>query len=143
MFSGARTALQELVNDPAWAETRIAYASRTDKPKWARECLQLIEIQPGGPTMAEVAAFSEIGGGDGPSGCKTIHFGKIQKASQLEYSDMIFFDDGMYNCRDVNPLGVLCVHVPDGVTETAWENGLQGYAEWKTAGGGVPPVLSA
>jgi magnesium-dependent phosphatase 1 len=107
--------------------------------------LELFEIT-GGLTMAEAAAFSEIGGGDGPEGCKTRHFSKIQKASGIAFSDMIFFDDGMYNCRDVNPLGVLCVCVPDGVTTQAWDKGVQAFAEWRASAAAdtdSAPLLSA
>jgi hypothetical protein len=61
-------------------------------------------------------SVTAVWAGDGPQGCKTRHFGNIQKASGVGYREMIFFDDGMYNCRDVNPLGVLSVCVPDGMT---------------------------
>ena len=128
-----------------------------DKPSWARECLKPIELAPG-VTMEQLGVYAEIGGGDGAAGCKTNHFGKIQAASGLSYNEMIFFDDGavpgvhvvgfvrivgpagMYNCRDVNPLGVLCVCVPNGMTIEAWERGLEQFAEC-TADGGVMPIV--
>ena len=53
---------------------------------------------------------------------------------------MIFFDDGMYNLHDVNPLGVLCVCVPDGMTMEAWTAGIAEYAA-HTGKDGAPPII--
>merc|ERR1712166_335689 len=139
LFPAARTVLNSLATDPQWEQTQVAYASRTDKPAWARECLGLIEVAPG-VTMEQLGAYAEIGGGDGAAGCKTNHFGKIQAASGLSYNEMIFFDDGMYNCRDVNPLGVLCVCVPNGMTTEAWQQGLQTFQDCVEGGIEMPIV---
>jgi hypothetical protein len=37
---------------------------------------------------------------------------------------MIFFDDDIYNIKDVSELGVISIHTPDGVTEDALKKGL-------------------
>jgi hypothetical protein len=46
------------------SDTRIAYASRTDKPAWAAACLELLQVGGSGVSMAEAAEFKEIGGGE-------------------------------------------------------------------------------
>lgn len=51
----------------------------------------------------------------------------IQKASQVSYEDMLFFDDEHRNIRDVSTLGVHAILVTNGVTYAAIENGLKSF----------------
>ena len=104
LFPGAKAALVELATDPRWSETLVGYASRTDQPEWAEECLSLIDVVDG-VSMRAMARCFEIGGGDGPAGCKTQKFQRLQSQTGIPFEQMLFFDDGMYNCRDVGPLG--------------------------------------
>jgi len=41
---------------------------------------------------------------------------------------MLFFDDDYRNIRDVSGLGVLCVHVKDGLSLNLAKKGLEAYS---------------
>ncbi len=84
-------------------QVAMALASRTEQPAWAIELISLLQIR-------DRFAFEEIY----PSS-KIRHFAAIQKASQLSYDQMLFFDDEMRNIREVSSLGVRSIHVPDGM----------------------------
>lgn len=71
--------------------------------RWAKEVMNLIELEPGLP-MRSVFSFSEI-----YTGSKVRHFTQIRKNSGVPYEDMIFFDDWDQNCKDVGSLGVVCI----------------------------------
>ena len=72
------------------------------------------------------------------TGNKKKHFEIIQKASGLDYSDMIFFDDardGKYgNCEPVSELGTMSCHTPRGLTLDLFEHGLRQYALSRSLG---------
>uniref|UniRef100_A0A146M1Z9 Magnesium-dependent phosphatase 1 n=1 Tax=Lygus hesperus TaxID=30085 RepID=A0A146M1Z9_LYGHE len=46
---------------------------------------------------------------------KVLHFDQIRKKTELDYSDMLFFDDDKRNLRDLLRLELPCVHVPKGL----------------------------
>lgn len=57
---------------------------------------------------------------------KRQHFRNLKSEYPLtEYHEMLFFDNEIGNIRTVSKLGVKCVHCPKGVTQDAWEQGLQ------------------
>jgi hypothetical protein len=58
LFDGAKLALQELRNKPEFKYTKVAAASSTTEPDWARKCLSLLEVEPG-IKMTDVVEFSE------------------------------------------------------------------------------------
>lgn len=65
---------------PRWQGSRVGYASRTEYPEWAMQCLRGIEVG-GGVRMADVAKpLFEI-----YPGCKTAHFAKFHKATGIAY----------------------------------------------------------
>ncbi|XP_034254395.1 magnesium-dependent phosphatase 1-like isoform X2 [Thrips palmi] len=51
-------------------------------------------------------------------GCKKRHFHNIHHKSNLDFGEMIFFDDDLRNIRDVSSLGVTAIHVPEGITKS-------------------------
>ncbi|XP_029172576.1 magnesium-dependent phosphatase 1-like isoform X1 [Nylanderia fulva] len=53
----------------------------------------------------------------------------IQKSSQVDYKDMIFFDDESRNIVDVGKLGVHAVLVRDGVTHDVIKGALQSFSK--------------
>ena len=82
---------------------KIAIASRTETPSYARQLMKLLNITP-------FIHFEEIY----PSS-KLRHFKSIARDSGLEYSEMVFFDDEHRNIEEVSKLGVECVLVSNGV----------------------------
>ena len=63
-----------------WKSTRVGYASRTDHPEWAMDCLRKIEVTNGMP-MADVAKpLFEI-----YPGCKKAHFSQFHKDTGIPY----------------------------------------------------------
>lgn len=86
------------------ANIPMALASRTGAPSWARELLRLFSIE-------HYFKHEQI-----YPGSKVEHFGHIQEATGIDFSDMVFFDDEMRNIHDVGRLGVEAVLVNNGVT---------------------------
>lgn len=82
---------------------KVAVASRTNAPKSAKQLMKLLEIE-------DLVDYAEIYPKQ-----KTHHFKKIAKRSGLQYYQMIFFDDEIRNIKDVEAIGVDCIHVSDGI----------------------------
>lgn len=99
----------------------IAAASSTTAPKASRELQKVLQIY-------DNFDFSEI-----YPKRKFSHFESLQRKSQVDYKDMIFFDDEQWNISDITTLGVTCVHITDEV------NGL----DWTTFIGGLKTFASA
>ena len=95
---------------------RMALASRTEQPPWARELVELLSI-------TKRFAHAEIY----PSS-KLKHFSALRKSSGVEYQEMIFFDDEVRNIREVSALGVHCIHVGDGLTAELFHESLTSFA---------------
>ena len=93
----------------------MALASRTQEPEWARELLNLLEI-------AHRFEFAEI-----YPGSKFSHFSSLRADSTVEYRDMIFFDDEQRNIRDIQQLGVHCVHVRSGISLDVLNQALSAF----------------
>lgn len=90
----------------------MALASRTDRPDWARELLDLMGYR-------NRFEYEEIF----PSS-KVAHFSNLHKQSQIPYSEMLFFDDEHRNIIEVGELGVNCVPITRGVDLSSFEAGL-------------------
>jgi magnesium-dependent phosphatase 1 len=95
---------------------RMALASRTEQPPWARELVELLSI-------TKRFAYAEIY----PSS-KLKHFAAIRESSGVDYQEMVFFDDEMRNIREVSTLGVNCFHVGDGLTAERFHESLTDFA---------------
>eukprot|EP01103_Thecamoeba_quadrilineata_P001436 TRINITY_DN11292_c0_g1_i1.p1 TRINITY_DN11292_c0_g1~~TRINITY_DN11292_c0_g1_i1.p1 ORF type:complete len:197 (+),score=27.85 TRINITY_DN11292_c0_g1_i1:78-668(+) len=97
---------------------KLACASRTQEPKWARELLRVLNIY-------DWFDYEEIY----PT-TKTKHFASLKKRSGLEYVDMMFFDDEDRNIIEVGNLGVTSIYVRRGLTV---KNVLQGLDEYNNS----------
>ncbi|MGA1232839.1 MAG: magnesium-dependent phosphatase-1 [Lutimaribacter sp.] len=94
----------------------MALASRTEQPKWARELLDLLELR-------ERFLYEEIF-----PGSKVRHFNNLSRNSGLALEAMLFFDDEPRNLRDLEPMGVCCQLVSDGLNRTVFEQALARFA---------------
>lgn len=111
--------LETLRTDPVYADTKVAWVSCTDEPNWAAECLQKFKTS-GDIPIGSVAHSSQIFKAD-----KQVHFKNLQSQfPDIDYADMLFFDNERRNCVTVSKLGVKCIHCKDGMTREAWEQGL-------------------
>lgn len=122
VFDGASHALSK-VNQ--WKKTQqdngsilAAVASCTDKPSFARQCMEWLVVDDGS-TLASCFDHIEIRNGD-----KRQHFASLQRITQIPYENMLFFDDWDFNIESVSSLGVKCIHTPHGMTKDAWEEGI-------------------
>ena len=74
----------------------VAYVSTCDEPDWANECLNLFETT-GKVLLKDVSHSSLI-----YTENKQHHFRELKlQFPEVDYSDMIFFDNQMNNIRDV------------------------------------------
>ena len=119
VFDGASFALSE-INKMKKQDNNIqtAVASSTDKPPWARQCLEWMLVEDGS-TLASCFDYTEIRFGD-----KQRHFESLNRISGIPFENMCFFDDTHSNILSVSQLGVKCVHTPKGVTRDAWKKAL-------------------
>lgn len=107
----------------------VAACSRTSAPSVARKALSLLlipakaEDKVGVPVVAE-KLFDQM---EIYPGSKKRHFHKLQEATEIPYSEMLFFDDEIRN-KEVESLGVTFCFVPEGVSAQAFEKGLR---EWR------------
>ena len=71
--------LHELASHERWRDTKVAAASRTNKPRWARALLQDFGV-PGctGRKLADLIPFQEI-----YTGSKVAHFKALREVSHL------------------------------------------------------------
>lgn len=94
----------------------MALASRTEQPPWARELIDLLGVS-GRFAHAEIYPSSKLK-----------HFSALQRASGIEFAEMLFFDDEMRNIREVGNLGVTSILVEDGITRQMFEDSLRKHA---------------
>lgn len=126
LFPGVRTIMEilhEFPNNPMLN----AIASRATEDDWANDLLDEFRINDiplrdlfPDPRLIHVVCRS-----------KRWHFEQIQKASSIDYSEMIFYDDAMFNVHDVSPLGVFCCHTPRGLTLDLFHSSLRDFAKIK------------
>jgi magnesium-dependent phosphatase 1 len=82
---------------------QMAVASRTGEPDWAKQLLNLFDIE-------KFFDYKEI-----YPGSKIVHLNAIQRECGSKYKEMFFFDDEHRNINDARPLGVNCYLVEDGI----------------------------
>ncbi|GAA5811710.1 hypothetical protein MFLAVUS_005151 [Mucor flavus] len=98
----------------SFPETKLAIASRTTTPDWARKAIGLLRIpELGNTTLAENVDYLEIYPG---------------KKSGIPCHEMLFFDDEHRN-KEVTKLGVhfVKVNTQTGITPFQFENALHTY----------------
>ena len=112
--------LNDIHTHDAFADTKLAWVSCTDEPEWADECLNKFRTVDG-HILSTTVDSSEIYKAN-----KQAHFQNLkQKFPEIDYEEMLFFDNESHNIRNVMKLGVKCVYAPEGMTIDAWEKGLQ------------------
>jgi len=123
-YPAARASVALVDAHEIFERTKIAVASRTHRGQWARTLLTMFEVsEDGARTLADCIAYVDIA-----SGSKKKHFERLRAAADVDYADMLFFDNERENCVDVAQLGVACVHCPGGMTADAWSRGLALFA---------------
>jgi magnesium-dependent phosphatase 1 len=113
--------LHDLRHEPLLGCPKIAWVSCCDEPAWAEECLTKFVTEPSRLPLCHIAHASEIYDAN-----KQAHFKSLRELyPDIEFSEMLFYDNQMNNIHSVSKLGVKCVFCPMGVTEEAWEEGLR------------------
>lgn len=95
----------------------LGVASRTSEIEGAKQLLSLLDWE-------KYFKYKEI-----YPGCKVTHFSKIKKLSNIDYKDMIFFDDEQRNISDLDKVGVFSVLVTNGITEEVIDQSLKMFAK--------------
>ena len=93
----------------------MGLASRTQEPDWARQLIRMLDVD-------HRFAFAEI-----YPGSKFQHFAALRMDSQIDYSQMLFFDDEMRNIREIGRLGVTCTFVDKGFDRDVFDAGLRQF----------------
>ena len=132
VFEGASHALSQLnswkrsgsksgdMNDKGPSDKiQTAVASCTDKPSFARQCMEWLVVDDGA-TLSSCFDHIEIRPGN-----KQQHFESLQRITNIPYEQILFFDDYDFNIDSVGSLGVQCVHTPNGMTLEKWEEGIE------------------
>lgn len=154
LLGDTRSILTELYYQEDWYPTLVGISSRTDPPEWAHELLEKFSIydEQGKPTLPHIAMKEVFT----PQLClldkamdKASQFEILLKrangilptaknSQQLQFKDVIFFDNEAGNCKQVARLGVTSVYTPKGVTREAWENGLTNFPSSRVLGPKLP-----
>lgn len=94
------------------ASVKMALASRTGEPDWARQLLALFNID-------HYFEHPQIY----PTS-KVRHFRTLQQATALDFDEMVFFDDEMRNIEEVAAMGVNAIYVNEGLTWALFHKAL-------------------
>jgi len=94
----------------------LAVASRTSAPDWAKELMELFNIE-------KYFQHFEI-----YPGSKIRHFKSLQEKTGIPYSEMVFFDDEYRNIQEVGDLGVKAVLVEDGINAKIIQKNVPGWS---------------
>ncbi|XP_044253642.1 magnesium-dependent phosphatase 1-like [Tribolium madens] len=95
----------------------LAVASRTSEVEGARQLLDL---------FGWTKYFSHL---EIFTGVKTKHITRIKNKFDVEYSEMIFFDDESRNIRDVSKLGVLSILVNNGISRKVVDDAIEQFTK--------------
>ena len=89
-----REILHEMKTKPEWRDTKVAWVSCTDEPEWAEQLLGMFKTS-GGDPIGSVVHSNQIFKAN-----KKTHFQRLKEEfPDIEYSDMLFFDNEMGNIR--------------------------------------------
>jgi magnesium-dependent phosphatase 1 len=112
--------MHHLKTDPRFTDTKVAWVSCCDEPRWAAECLGKFTTSDGETPLAQCVHSSHIYKHN-----KQVHFQRLRaEFPHVEFEQMLFFDNEAGNIRNVSKIGVKCMYAPDGMTMEAWEQGL-------------------
>ena len=121
--------LHQLNTEEVYKDTIVAWVSCTDEPSWADECLHKFvtttnDNKPGRP-LIEMAHSSQIYKAN-----KKTHFQRLHATyPDINYNEMIFFDNESGNIRSVSQLGVQSVYCPDGMLQKVYDDALLEYQQ--------------
>lgn len=119
LLGNTREVFSSLRYDKEFIDTKVAWVSCTDEPEWAEVLLNAFKL-PCGASLSSCIHSSQIYKAN-----KADHFKRLKaEFSDIEYSEMLFFDNERSNIVNVGRLGVKCVYCPDGLSESVWEQGL-------------------
>lgn len=127
IFDGASYALSDLNlwkkqrDCPIKSKVKVAVASCTDEPGYARKCMDWLVVDDGS-TLSSCFDHIEIRPGD-----KRRHFESLQRITGIPFDDMCFFDDYDFNINSVGSLGVRCFHTPRGMTREVWDEAMNSF----------------
>ncbi len=107
------------------SDIKIAYASRTWEPEWAKAALS--QFSCGEKNVVNMWSAAEGHGWGDVS--KVSHLSEISKQLNLPFSSMVFIDNEMRNIRDVDKLGATCGYCPDGITVGIFQQTLMEHSE--------------
>lgn len=124
MFTDMHQILHILKTNPEFQDVKISVASSTNYPKWAETCMKLLDVDGLETNLDSLVEFKTI-----YPRTKTVHFNELRQLSGFEYEDMLFFDNARYNITDVEPLGVTCIHCPNGMTLKVWNKGIEKFSK--------------
>jgi magnesium-dependent phosphatase 1 len=116
LFEDVPQIFDDLVDD----NIRIAYASRTWEPEWAKAALS--EFSCGQSRVVDM--WSVAAGHGWGDVSKVSHLSEISKQLSLPISSMVFIDNEMRNIRDITKLGATCGYCPDGLTKDIFKEAL-------------------
>ncbi|MCU4675226.1 magnesium-dependent phosphatase-1 [Catenovulum sp. 2E275] len=94
-------------------QIKMALASRTGEPSWAKQLIELFDIQ-------SFFIQQEI-----YPGSKVNHFQMLKQNLNIDYGQMVFFDDEMRNIKEVGDLGVKAVFVETGLNWDMFTSAIQ------------------
>jgi magnesium-dependent phosphatase-1 len=117
--------LHDLKHNEYWSGVRVAWVSRCDEPSWADECLKKFRSCPEQLDPLHILAHSS----HIYKANKKEHFRRLQQEfPEIDFKDMIFYDNEYSNITSVGSLGVHSVYCPDGMTKRVWEESLAEFA---------------
>lgn len=97
-------------------ECDMAVASRTSEIEGAHQLIKLFDWD-------KYFKYKEI-----YPGCKVAHFQQFKKNSNIDYEDMLFFDDENRNIVDLSKLNVTAILVDNGMDMKLLNEGLNRHA---------------
>lgn len=103
--------LLDISADPS--DIKLAIASSTDEPEWARECLEKIVVS--GKPLASYFHSTQIYKGN-----KAKHLTRIAEELGVHPTEIVFFDNEHYNITNTTKIGVHAVYVPNPITFGDW-----------------------
>lgn len=139
LLADIRSVFQHTCTNPVFQSIKFGISSRTDEPNWARELLRkfVIPLNAGEGIDGECINLESIF--NGPIVIskeeKVDHFRRIAKECDIDFSDILFFDNEYRNCESVARLGVSVVYCPQGVTKELWNLGV--YKDFPRSDGTV------
>jgi magnesium-dependent phosphatase 1 len=136
LLGDVRAVFRELHTNNSFRNVKVGISSRTDEPAWARELLTKFPIPLSDEGMEGTCIHVETvfnGPIEISQDEKVDHFHRIAKKCNIDFEDILFFDNEYRICESVANLGVSVVYCLDGVTKELWDLGV--YEEFPRSNG--------